>query len=460
MVNEEEEFVAPGTVIGGRYQLLRVLGRGGMGAVYGAENLLLHAPVAIKMLRPGAAQREAYVRRFVQEAQAAAQVRHPNVVAVLDFGCDADSGWLYLVQEFLTGVDLKTRLEQTGRMEPRAAIELLSPVMRALSYAHSKGVVHRDIKPANIFLCETPEGIIPKVIDFGIAKVIDAEGQSAQLTRTAAMMGTPLFMSPEQARGDRAVDHRADVWSLGVVLYHALTGRFPYEGATVNLILAAIIHQQPTPVETYAPWLDAEVSALVQRAVCPDPAQRVPTMDAFWAAAQQCLRRPGATRAPPVPGYDLFAAENRPAFTLQPQIKAPSSGDTGAPQVTTLPPSRSSRRRAPWLLALALGGGLLVVGGVLLRWQSTAHIAGATAPPQASVAALSEPSPVPLPPPRSPPTPLVVPASTDATGTNARAATASAAHRRPPARTPPAHRRRRDRHGASADSTPPSDPFY
>lgn len=367
MSNEQVALAAPGAMIGGRYRIDRVLGQGGMGAVYAAENVFLRAPVAIKVLKPGVAQNEEFSRRFVQEAQAAAQVRHPNVVSVLDFGIDETSGFLYLVQEFLTGVDLKEHLQRFGPMEPRAAIELLLPLMRALSYAHSKGVVHRDLKTANVFLCETPEGVVPKVIDFGIAKVVDAEGRSAQDTRSLLIMGTPQYMSPEQACGDRAVDHRTDVWAMGVLLYHMLTKRFPYEGSTASLVLAGIIHGQPVRIEARAPHLPSDVAALVHGAVCPDIAQRFPTMDAFWDAARRCSVMGGAAQLPPTRGAAPGGSPTPPP-TGTPPTEGP---DTGDPQVTTRrpPPPKS----AVWAIAVAVTL-VLVSAGV------AAHLSKATPP--------------------------------------------------------------------------------
>ena len=379
MTTDLEPLAAPGTFLGGKYRLDQPLGQGGMGAVFAAENLLLRAPVAIKVLRPEVAQREAYTRRFVQEAQAAAQVRHPNVVSVLDFGYDDATGLLYLVQEFLSGTDLKAYLRTHGPMAPRAAIETLLPVMRALAYAHSRGVVHRDIKPDNIFLCETPEGVVPKVIDFGIAKVFDAEGQSAQRTRTMVVMGTPQYMSPEQACGDRAVDHRTDIWALGVVLYYALTGRFPYEGTTGNIILAKVIQGHPTPIETYWPTIPSDLGALVRGAVAPDLTQRFQTMDAFWDAARRCSVMSDAVPSSPSGGFvpssppvaGVSASVTPPSMYAP--VQAPPSGapyvsqyasppgpETGPPRVTTVPPTQRARRTALWVL----GGAVLLVGVV------------------------------------------------------------------------------------------------
>ncbi len=375
-MSDRRATLGTGAVIGGKYRLDRLLGEGGMGAVYAAENLQLRAPVAIKVLHPELSLLPNILGRFEQEAQAAAQVRHANVVSVLDFGRDEESGALFLVQEFLVGDDLKHRLRERGAMGPREALSLLLPLMRALSFAHSKGVVHRDIKPDNIFLCETPDGVTPKLIDFGIAKVFGPDGQSVQKTRTSQTLGTPLYMSPEQARGDATVDHRTDVWSLGVVLYNMLTLRHPYEGASANEIIGRILFQPPVRIETWRPELSPDVVALVHGAIQPDLALRLPSMDAFAAAARACSAMEGAdslAREPTV----LVGASLAPSRTPPPTTTPPRE-NTDAPRVTTAPdPPRRGVSRA-LIAALVVALPVVIVTVLLsLRGPETA----ATQPP-------------------------------------------------------------------------------
>ncbi|MFO0651907.1 MAG: protein kinase [Polyangiales bacterium] len=336
-------------MINNRDQLTRELGRGGMGAVYAANDTVLGAPVAIKVLlfdRPG----PKLVGRFMQEARAAAQVRHTNIVSVLDIGQDVATGALFLVQEFLLGQDLKRRILGGGPLSPREAIETLYPIMRALDFAHSKGIVHRDLKPDNIFLCETHDGIVPKVIDFGIAKVTDGHGQSAQNTATAQVIGTPYYMAPEQARGDRAVDHRADVWSLGVVLFYALTRRYPHEGTTTNLIISNIITRQPTPITAYAPTLPPQV-VITERMEAP-PRTRRRSVALFAAvlalgsglglAIYFSMRHGGSTQpaSPPTAIAAVTAQTPRPAARPAAQPSAPpSAASTVAPAPVAMAPA-------------------------------------------------------------------------------------------------------------------------
>jgi serine/threonine-protein kinase len=406
-------------LLNNRYELQRELGRGGMGAVFAARDTVLDAPVAIKVLlgeRPG----PDIAKRFLQEARAAAQVRHANIVSVLDFGFDEANGALFLVQEFLVGRDLKHQIQSAGPFSPKQAIELLVPVMRALAFAHSKGVVHRDLKPDNIFLCETPDGIVPKVIDFGIAKMTDEQGQSAQHTRTSQVLGTPYFMSPEQARGDRAVDHRADIWSLGVVLFFALTQRYPHEGASVNLIITNIIARQPTPINAYAPTLPQPVVELVHRALQYEAEQRYASMDEFTQAARNCLAALGSTFAAPL---SMTVAASPPSW-MQP----PADVYTVAPQVMATTPlgAAEPKRSASWLIlaaaALAMGAG--VVGYVSTRPSAASR--------RITTAVLTQPRPTVIAPaaalalrPAAPVTP-VAPAPTPVPDTAALAVPASA----------------------------------
>jgi serine/threonine-protein kinase len=403
------------------------------------------------------AQRTTLLQRFVQEAQAAAQVRHTNTAQVLDFGEDPATGLLYLVQEFLSGYDLKAHLRARGVLPPSEAIGFLLPVMRALAYAHSKGVVHRDLKPDNIFLCATPDGLLPKLIDFGIAKVFGADGQSVQHTRTAQMMGTPLYMSPEQARGDTTVDHRTDIWSLGVVLYHLLTLRHPHEGATQNLIVGHLIFHEPTPIETYAPDLPPDVIALVHGALQRDPAHRFPTMDAFTQAARACsvlqgapslVATPHASVTPALPPPTAWSPQETRAPVITPPTPVPwepptvptfapppLATPTGAPKVTTVPPAKRARRAGRWVFAaLVLLGTMTaaLVAGFSERASRTSadttthdaagarHTAGAITPPPPSTTPVA---------PTPPPQPIAPTLTTTAD--------AGSTPHEPPARTPP-----------------------
>ena len=274
-----------------------MLGRGGMGAVYEAENTWTQRRVALKVMRASVADDEVFVRRFMQEARTASQLQHPNIVDVLDMGQDATTGEIFIVQEFLSGRDLGRLLAERGTLSVREAFDVMVPVMEALVAAHARGIVHRDLKPENIFLAETAKGVVPTLIDFGIAKVV-VDDASLQQTGTGVLLGTPDYMSPEQARGESALDGRSDVWALGVVLYELLSGKKPYTAANANALIAKIIYEAPTPLDVVAPQLSPAVVDLVMRAVRPALAERHATMQAFLDALRATDARTVDASAP------------------------------------------------------------------------------------------------------------------------------------------------------------------
>ncbi|MEZ4406345.1 MAG: serine/threonine-protein kinase [Polyangiales bacterium] len=201
--------IAQPTFIGGKYRILRPLGSGAWGTVYEAEHGWTHQRVALKLLRPEHSSNREVALRFIAEARAASRVSHPSVVRVLDVGEDADTGALYIVQDLLEGFDLGRMLDREKRLAPHDALDILLPAMGALVALHRAGVVHRDLKPSNLFLARHPErGLVPTVIDFGVARLIDGSGSIRTLT---GELGTPEYMAPEQVRGETDVDHRADV---------------------------------------------------------------------------------------------------------------------------------------------------------------------------------------------------------------------------------------------------------
>jgi len=282
-----------GTVIG-RYRVKQVLDRGGMGAVYLAEHMLIGKSVVIKLLRPDLSHHEEMVARFFNEARAASAIRHPGVIEVFDFGHHSD-GRAFIVMEHLDGHSLAHRLRRRGRLGEQEAAAIARSIAGVLASAHAAGVVHRDLKPDNVFLVPDPDassGERVKVLDFGIAKL---EGIEASKTRTGAVMGTPLYMSPEQARGAGAVDARADLYSLGCVLYHMITGRPPFVADGEGELIAMHLYSEPRPLRELVPAVSPALERVTMALLEKDPSTRTQTADELVEALAPIA---GAVAAP------------------------------------------------------------------------------------------------------------------------------------------------------------------
>jgi eukaryotic-like serine/threonine-protein kinase len=266
-----------------------------MGSVFEAEHTGTGRRVAVKVINSGDLSRnEMLISRFQREAKAAGAIDTQHITQVLDTGTDRDTSLPYMVMEYLSGEDLQQTLKRLGPIMPDLALRIVAQTCLGLQKAHEAGVVHRDIKPANLFLARRDAGeVIVKLLDFGIAKVkMDHanETESAGLTRTGNMLGSPLYMSPEQARGTRQIDHRADIWSLGVVLYQALTGRTPYAHIqALGELIIAICHDPPQPVQDFAPWVAPEIAAIVHGALKLNPADRYESAAAMFHAIRPLL---------------------------------------------------------------------------------------------------------------------------------------------------------------------------
>ena len=272
-----------------QYEVLRLLGEGGMGSVYLARERLLERLVAIKVLRSELVHGDAR-ERFIREARTAAKLTHPHIVPLYSFGQAADT--LYYIMGFVEGESLEDRLARAPRLSVSETRRVLSELADALEYAHSRGVVHRDIKPDNVLLERTSARAI--LTDFGIAKV-DSGG--ATITRTGMVVGTPLYMSPEQAAGDREVDGRADLYSLGIMGYRMLTGRLPFEGKSFHDVLIKQATETPAAIDTFDGDIPEELASAVMRCLEKVPSERWPTAAAF----QRALIADVDDSIPPVP---------------------------------------------------------------------------------------------------------------------------------------------------------------
>lgn len=265
-----------GEILDGKYRIIRELGSGSMGAVYEGENVRIRRRVAIKVLHPGIAQKTSVVRRFEQEAQAAGRIGSDHIVEVLDLGTMHDGGF-YMVMEFLEGETLSERIKRNGRLAPKEVSPIAQQLLFGLEMAHEARIVHRDLKPDNVFLVREHAGQrdFVKILDFGISKFNPLAGDDGMsMTKTGTVMGTPFYMAPEQAKGSRDVDHRSDLYSVGVILYEAVTGQVPFHAGTFNELIFKIVLEAPPPPETYVPDLDPAFSRIIRRSMARDVPER------------------------------------------------------------------------------------------------------------------------------------------------------------------------------------------
>jgi serine/threonine protein kinase len=288
---DSDPFV--GSVIAERYRVLAPLGRGGMGAVYRVEHLMMKKELALKLLHPELGRLDEVAKRFEREAEAAARLSHPNIISVTDFGRTRD-GMLFLVMELLAGPSLTEVIrpsDDTGRpLEPARALHILEQILRALEHAHAAGIVHRDLKPDNIVLVERDgDRDVVKLLDFGIAKITDQSRAKESLTQAGVVFGTPEYLSPEQAMGEEA-DGRADLYAAGIILYEMLTGKRPYEAESrvevISMHLTRAIPTLPVPLGRYQP--------ILFRAMAKKRDQRYPSAATFLAALHAPVSTPFA----------------------------------------------------------------------------------------------------------------------------------------------------------------------
>ncbi len=321
-------------LIAGKYHLVGLIGRGGMGSVWEGRHSSLGTRVAIKFIEADYANSQEARQRFDNEAHAAARIQSKHAIQIFDHGV-TDDGKPYIVMEFLAGEPLDKRIERMGRMSLQETARVLQQVCRGLARAHEQGVIHRDLKPENIFLVKSldDDDEVAKVLDFGIAKMKGPPGSTpggsggvSSSTKTGSVLGTPFYMSPEQARGLKIVDHRTDIWSLGVIAYKCVTGVLPFEGESVGDLLVKIC-TSPLPVPSqFLPGLPHSFDQWFARALDRDPERRFATVqelsDALAYAAGITVRRGGVNVEAPVPtAYAATAAAsggdllNRPGFT-------------------------------------------------------------------------------------------------------------------------------------------------
>jgi serine/threonine protein kinase len=409
-------MVEPGQVLDGKYRIVRLIGEGGMGAVFEGENVRISRRVAIKVLHGAALSNAETVQRFEREAQAAGRIGSDHILEILDLGTLPD-GERYMVMEFLAGDTLSGRIKQAGRLEPKQIVELTRQALVGLGAAHAAGIVHRDLKPDNIFVLREKAGIrdYVKIIDFGISK-FNALGGDMSMTRTGAVMGTPYYMSPEQAKGSGQVDQRSDLYAIGVIMYEAATGSVPFNANTFNELLFKIVLSDPAPLAELVPNIHPGFAAVVARAMARDPAQR------FGSAAEmmQALDslQLGSAQAtgqyPAAPFVTQTVGGQGPGVPAATLANAPKTQGSFATSQTTVP-----KRGNGALIGLAAAGGVLLLGvGAFaafgLKDKSAGAASAASQSPQATPLVSAAPSAPAAPPPvidARPPTPEPTPVS-------------------------------------------------
>jgi eukaryotic-like serine/threonine-protein kinase len=378
-----------GSVIAEKYELIRLLGQGGMGAVYEGRNTSTLKRCAVKVLVSAemAASGEA-VKRFFREARASSVLESDHIVQIFDSGSDPKTGFPYMVMELLNGQDLEHVLRDKGALQPLVAAKLILQAAMGLAKAHDQQTVHRDIKPANIYLTRRESGeLVVKILDFGIAKVKMEKFSetSAGLTRDGSMLGTPLYMSPEQAKGAPNIDVRSDVWSLGIVLYELLSGALPYADAnSLGELMVAIITADLPLIQDKAPWVPPELAEITHRAISRDISRRFQSAGELRDALAAIV--PDGARIMPdmLQGID----PNHRAY-VAPRLQMTDDGMLRATTRTGLavtqmgPPKKKSHAG----VLAAVMGGVIVLGGVaaglLLR-----------KPPAETAASRPEPPPI------------------------------------------------------------------
>jgi serine/threonine-protein kinase len=389
-----------GTLVAERYRLVRLLGEGGMGFVWSATHEITGGRVALKFLKAANVPRAEARKRFLREARASALVDHPNVVQIRDVVEHEEMP--VLVMDLLHGETLAARIQRLGRLDLDDAARIGVQIVAAVGAAHAAGLIHRDLKPENVFLARVPgAGEVVRILDFGIAKLMDDGSDPSTVTQSGALMGTPAYMAPEQVFGEKEFDHRVDIWAFGVILYESLAGVRPIDGENYGQIALKLAKEPLHPIRDLRPELPDDVVALLDRLLARDPAERASDLH----SAADVLAPYARTRAPSFgPPRPRSISERQPdsgaSRLFEPGARAfDPAGSTLAegtgPRLPTTSPNAVSLRstlRGPRQVALALGLVLLVVSAITVGVRSimgqgaaSAHPVGSSSSPAPSI---------------------------------------------------------------------------
>jgi len=394
-----------GELIAGKYRVERLLGEGGMATVYAGVHVQLREPVALKLLKPEMLRKEGIVQRFVREARAAVRIKSENVARVLDVGT-LPSGEPFMVMELLAGQDLR-RVASHGPLPIQEAVGYILQACDALAEAHLYGIVHRDLKPANLFLTRRADGSpLVKVLDFGISKMADEADEN--LTATTDVLGSPVYMSPEQIRTPKDVDHRADIWALGAVLYKLLTGKAAFGADTASASLAKIVADPPPPIRSFRSDIPPELEAVILRCLEKDVRARIQQVDELARALL-----PFVPSHPGEPSTGSGARRRR-------SWADPTGADHPAAEATLtgIPLSKPAGGQARNLIIAGALVFVLAGVGVYVALLRGAPAAVAATPAPSASPAPAAPPPIPVP---------TVPSSTPTTAPSASATAAASA---------------------------------